>query len=169
LFEVIEHAPDPGEIVRLCNNLLKPGGVLFVTTPSVRNIPSRRFPSHAPHFTGPSHVSLFTETALRELLGRFGLEVTRLETDACNSVLGSYAAAPFYDLDFVSPQSMEDNNDALFVPTRLGRALGLAANRGNGGIVAASRRVDRLLMRVAAAFGASHSDHLYVMARKATN
>jgi 2-polyprenyl-3-methyl-5-hydroxy-6-metoxy-1,4-benzoquinol methylase len=59
LFEVIEHLTNPAEVLSVCAELLKPGGLLFVTTPSVRNVPARFFPSHCVHYTGPSHVTLF--------------------------------------------------------------------------------------------------------------
>jgi SAM-dependent methyltransferase len=41
LFEVIEHVTKPDEVLSLCSTLLRPGGLLFITTPSVRSIPGR--------------------------------------------------------------------------------------------------------------------------------
>jgi 2-polyprenyl-3-methyl-5-hydroxy-6-metoxy-1,4-benzoquinol methylase len=167
LFEVIEHLTNPDEVISICTHLLKDGGSLFVTTPSVRNIPARMFASHCGHYTGPSHVSLFTEEALSRLLGRFGLNIVRLETDKCMNVLGNYIAKPFYEMDFASPRSSADGNDALFVPTRVGRALGLKPTRSVGRFLQAAYGLDRLVGRCLAKIARlSYSDHLYVMARK---
>ena len=167
LFEVIEHITKPDEILSLCSRLLRPGGLLFLTTPSVRSIPGRYFPSHCGHYTGPSHVSLFTETALTRLLARFRFEIERLEIDRNRSILGNFVAKPVYNLDFASPRSRTDVNDALFSPNRFGRLLGLMPSRSIGPVFNRLRRLDGLMARAfMKVTGRSFSDHLYVLAKK---
>jgi 2-polyprenyl-3-methyl-5-hydroxy-6-metoxy-1,4-benzoquinol methylase len=167
LFEVIEHITKPDEVLSLCSRLLRPGGLLFITTPSVRSIPARYFPSHCVHYTGPSHVSLFTETALTRLLARFCIHIERLEIDRNRSIFGNFVAKPVYNLDFASPRSRVDVNDALFSPNHFGRLLGLKPSRSMGPIFNGLRRLDRLMghafMKVSGHF---FSDHLYVLAKK---
>jgi 2-polyprenyl-3-methyl-5-hydroxy-6-metoxy-1,4-benzoquinol methylase len=164
LFEVIEHLTNPEEVVSLCSELLSPGGHLFITTPSVRNIPARFFPSHCGHYTGPSHVSLFTEEAMSRLLSRFNLKIERLETDHA-PLLGNVLVSPVYNLDFASPRSSSDASDTLFVPNKLGRALGLVPTRQGGSALPfrVARKAEHLINR---SVRSRYSDHLYLLATK---
>jgi 2-polyprenyl-3-methyl-5-hydroxy-6-metoxy-1,4-benzoquinol methylase len=163
LFEVIEHLTNPDEAISLCNGLLEPGGLLFITTPSVRNIPCRFFPSHCGHYTGPSHVSLFTEEAMSRLLFRFNIKVERLETDNA-PLLGNAIVSPIYNLDFVSPRSSNDYSDILFVPNRLGKAFGLNPTRYVRSIpFRVATKAEYLINRFVSG---KYSDHLYLLARK---
>ncbi|MGM4906887.1 class I SAM-dependent methyltransferase [Tardiphaga sp. 866_E4_N2_1] len=163
LFEVIEHLTDPESVVKLCRDLLAPGGHLFITTPSVRNIPGRFMPSHCGHYTGPSHVSLFTETAMERLLDRVGFEIERLETDP-SGVLGRAYASPLYDLDFSSPQSSTDVDDGIYVPNRIGRALGLKPTRKVRSLpFRVAQKVENVINRFVKD---RYSDHLYLLAKR---
>jgi 2-polyprenyl-3-methyl-5-hydroxy-6-metoxy-1,4-benzoquinol methylase len=169
LFEVIEHITKPDEVLSLCSKLLRPGGLLFITTPSVRSIPARYFPSHCAHYTGPSHVSLFTETALARLLARFNFDIERLEIDRNSSIFGAFVAKPVYNLDFASPRSRADGNDVLFSPNRFGRFLRLKPSRTMGPIFKMLSRLDGLMGRAfMKVTGRSFSDHLYVLAKKSS-
>jgi 2-polyprenyl-3-methyl-5-hydroxy-6-metoxy-1,4-benzoquinol methylase len=168
LFETIEHLSDPDAVVADCARLLGPFGVLFVTTPSVRNLPARLFPSHCVHYTGPSHISLFTEQALERLLARHGLEIRRLETDASTEVFGGYLARPFYDLDFTSPRDAGDLDDRLYRPTALGRALNLRPTRTPGTLLNQAAKLDAFAARAWRKLsGHTYSDHLYALAGRA--
>jgi 2-polyprenyl-3-methyl-5-hydroxy-6-metoxy-1,4-benzoquinol methylase len=168
LFETIEHLGDPDAVVADCARLLSPSGALFITTPSVRNIPARLFPSHCTHYTGPSHISLFTEQALAALLARHDLEIRRLETDVSTEVLGGYLARPFYDLDFTSPRGSADTDDRLYKPTALGRALHLRPTRDPGALMHRATKLDAFAARAWRKLsGQTYSDHLYAIAGRA--
>jgi SAM-dependent methyltransferase len=168
LHEVIEHVAGPDELLSLVGHLTKPGGRLLITTPSVRNYPARLFPSHCGHYVGPNHISLFTESAISEILSRFAFRIERMEIDICDQLIGNFVLSPVYDLDFASPRSDDDFNDLLFVPNRLGRALGLTPTRSPGRFGKALQRLDNLAARLArTSMGVQKSDHLYVLARKA--
>jgi 2-polyprenyl-3-methyl-5-hydroxy-6-metoxy-1,4-benzoquinol methylase len=163
LFEVIEHLTNPSEVISLCRNLLGHGGKLFVTTPSVRSIPARFCPSHCGHYSAPGHVSLFTEEAISRLLSRFNFKIERLETDDA-PLLGNALISPLYNLDFISPRSFDDFNDSMFVPNRLGKALGLTPTRHVRSLpFRMARGVESLVNRLARG---RYSDHLYVLAAK---
>ena len=163
LFEVIEHLTDPAGVVSLCRDLLAPGGQIFITTPSVRNIPGRFFPSHCGHYTGPSHVSLFTEDAMNGLLSRFGFRISQLETDAA-PVLGSALASPLYNLDFTSPRSSTDAADILLTPNAIGRAIGLKPTRQVKSLpFRVARKAESIVNRFV---NGRYSDHLYLLATK---
>jgi 2-polyprenyl-3-methyl-5-hydroxy-6-metoxy-1,4-benzoquinol methylase len=163
LFEVIEHLTDPGGAISLCRNLLGPGGKLFITTPSVRSIPARFFPSYCAHYTAPSHVSLFTEEAMSRLLSRFNFKIERLETDDA-PLLGDALASPLYNLDFISPQSFDDFSDKIFVPNGLGKALGLAPTRHLALPFRVARKAENVISRLVRG---RYSDHLYLLGAKA--
>jgi 2-polyprenyl-3-methyl-5-hydroxy-6-metoxy-1,4-benzoquinol methylase len=168
LHEVIEHVPHPDEFLEFVHSFVKPGGRLLLTTPSVRNLPARFFPSHCGHYVGPNHISMFTEEALSELLSRFQFRIERLEVDICAHILGNFILSLVYDLDFLSPRSDDDSNDLLFVPTRIGYSLGLIPTRSPGRLGRALQRLDRLAASVIRkGLSIQHSDHLYVLARKA--
>ncbi|MBS7699535.1 MULTISPECIES: class I SAM-dependent methyltransferase [unclassified Chelatococcus] len=167
LVEVIEHIPDPTRFLLQIRDLVRTGGRLFLTTDSVRNTPSRFFPSHSGHFTAPSHVSLFTEAAMARCLERAGFVIERMETEPSETLMGDYLASPFFSLDFLSPQSADELRDTLYVPTRLGRLMGLRERRVLPKALRATKRIDRLLARLAKRLTpVPPSDHLLVMARK---
>jgi 2-polyprenyl-3-methyl-5-hydroxy-6-metoxy-1,4-benzoquinol methylase len=78
--EVIEHLLDPETMVRECYRILKPSGVLFVTTPYhglIKNLVlvAAAFDWHF-NPTG-AHVRFFSENSLRALLLRNGFAVDR--------------------------------------------------------------------------------------------
>lgn len=61
LFEVIEHVPDPADLLHRACGLLRPGGTLFVSTPNRRGYPPA--PAHLDR--PPHHLTRWDEGALR--------------------------------------------------------------------------------------------------------
>lgn len=167
LIEVIEHVSDVDEFMRLVGQLLSPGGRLLVTTDAINNLASRYFPSWAVHFTGPSHISLFSERALSQLLDRFGYEIERKRSIPCNQIFGDFVFSPLYSIDFASPLSMTDLDDRLFVPGAAGRLMGLRPTRRPPAFFRVFRKLDsiagRALDRI---FPHRFSSHQFVLARK---
>lgn len=167
LIEVIEHMPDAEEIMTLIRSLLKIGGKLLLTTDAVNNIPSRFFPSWAPYFTGPSHISLFTEQALAKLLTRFGFRIEKRHTHPCNQIIGDFWFSPFYKLDFASPSSSTDIQDLLYVPNFAGRLMRLRATRSPSIALKLVRKLDGLAGRaLRIATGSSFSSHQFILATR---
>src|SRR5205814_1185986 len=101
----------------------------LIATPAVDNLVARFLPSQSPHYVAPSHVSLFTHRAMTALLERHGFTIERMEIDEGVGILDRAAISLLYDLDFVSPRSDDDANDAWYRPNALGRLLGRRPSR----------------------------------------
>lgn len=77
LSQVLEHATDPGLMLRDCRAKLAPEGRIFVGVPTLLR-PQR--PIHGNTLAGP-HLSMFSLPTLRHLLGRERLEVIAVDCD----------------------------------------------------------------------------------------
>ena len=74
MIEVIEHLPEPAEPVKLAARLLRPGGLLLLTTGNLGS-PAARRAGLAYRYCAPEiHVSLFEPGCLSRLYTRAGLE-----------------------------------------------------------------------------------------------
>jgi len=167
LIEVIEHMSDLEGTMRTLDRLLAPGGRLLITTDEISNPGSRFLPAWAPHFSGPSHLSLFTEKALETLLRRFGFEIEKKLVARSDAFLGDGALAPFYRLDFVSPTSSAEPLDHYYVPTALGRVLGFRPGRRPALACRLLRRADRLVAKALRSLRlADPREHQLVLARR---
>jgi 2-polyprenyl-3-methyl-5-hydroxy-6-metoxy-1,4-benzoquinol methylase len=75
MWEYIEHVPNPAEQVRRLVELLKPGGVLALSTPNTGYWTAVHQPDRWREFKPPAHLIFFTEPTLRCMLESCGLEV----------------------------------------------------------------------------------------------
>ena len=67
LFEVIEHVPDPVAFLQRSEKVVRPGGLVYVTTPSFSSIDRRLF-GREWELIHPEHLSYFTPRTLRALV-----------------------------------------------------------------------------------------------------
>ncbi|WP_414663859.1 class I SAM-dependent methyltransferase [Horticoccus sp. 23ND18S-11] len=74
LIEVIEHLPDPSAAIATVARLLKPGGLLLLTTGNLDCAIARRHGIHYRYCAPEIHVSLFNPRCLARLYRRHGLE-----------------------------------------------------------------------------------------------
>ena len=116
---VIEHLHGPIEALRICHDLLRPGGVLWIATP---NLGSRGHDLYGRDWVGldpPRHLVLFTRSSLSRAVKSAGFEPERFASD--------------YSADRVFPCSAavaagEDPLDQRVVERRRGRLEILAGD-----------------------------------------
>lgn len=70
LSHVIEHVPDPLELLRNAHTLLRPGGGLFIDTPNIDALGHRLYGRHWRGLEVPRHLALFNRKSLHEAVGR---------------------------------------------------------------------------------------------------
>ncbi len=77
MIEVIEHLPDPHAYFEAMRTRLKPGALLYLTTPDAGHwrVP-KEFPTWQEVFP-PQHIHYFTRTAMQHFLPAHGFEIVR--------------------------------------------------------------------------------------------
>jgi SAM-dependent methyltransferase len=81
LIEVIEHIERPAETIALVARLLRPGGLLILTTGNMQGPVPRAQGVNYGYCVPEIHVSLFNPTALAKLYQRHGLQPIRFRYD----------------------------------------------------------------------------------------
>lgn len=69
MWEVIEHIPDPKDMLLAARKWLRPGGFLALSTPSSSGLPARAMGARFPMVCPPDHLALFSRRGLTTLLG----------------------------------------------------------------------------------------------------
>lgn len=82
---VIEHLPDPVEMLTEIRRLLKPGGCLIMTTPNTAGWGHQKFGPHWFGIDAPRHLYLFNRSSLTEVVRRAGLAVTWAGSTSANA------------------------------------------------------------------------------------
>lgn len=83
LIEIVEHLRDPLTLLQECARILKPGGVLLITTPNAHSWTARAMGARWAGFSlndMGGHISFFNPQSMRVLAARSSLTVHRLET-----------------------------------------------------------------------------------------
>src|SRR5206468_1481644 len=84
LVEVLEHVREPGRLLDQACAFLRPGGLLFGTTPNALSLNRRVLGVGWSIFCAPEHVVVWTPGALRRSLEERGLRVLRIQTHGLN-------------------------------------------------------------------------------------
>src|SRR5205085_2662662 len=72
-FDVLEHVEEPVDFMAGLSRLLKPNGLLFLSTPDLDSLTARLLGRHW-HFFCPYHLVYFSRQTATTLAQRFGLE-----------------------------------------------------------------------------------------------
>ena len=75
LLDVIEHLPDPFETLRLCNKILKPGGVILITTGDFDAFMARLTGRHWRLMTPPQHLWYFSRMSFSHIASSLALKM----------------------------------------------------------------------------------------------
>jgi 2-polyprenyl-3-methyl-5-hydroxy-6-metoxy-1,4-benzoquinol methylase len=148
MWEYVEHVLDPAAELSRAAGLLRPGGVLALSTPNVAHRLASSDPARWPEYKPPAHLSFFDATTLSRLLERAGFD--RIEV--------RYAVP-----------SLGGGGTASRVVDRLGRALGTGRDRRTSlwWLYSAAYRLHAAPAWTAAAFApARYSLGLEVLARR---
>jgi 2-polyprenyl-3-methyl-5-hydroxy-6-metoxy-1,4-benzoquinol methylase len=84
LIEVLEHVPQPLALLRRAFELLRPGGVLYLTTPHGRGISSRLLGMRWSVVSPPEHLQLFSVVGLCTALDAAGFATHNARTRGVN-------------------------------------------------------------------------------------
>lgn len=76
-FHVIEHVDHPSELFRKAHQLLKPGGFLFIETPTLElhQLPLRNKLDDSTGYANPEHMHFFTQHTLSQYFPRYGFDL----------------------------------------------------------------------------------------------
>jgi 2-polyprenyl-3-methyl-5-hydroxy-6-metoxy-1,4-benzoquinol methylase len=81
IFQTIEHDPHPAELCKELLRILRPGGVLMVTTPAADGFVARAMGKRWFGYRNVEHVSFFSRDSLRFALEQAGFEIVFLEIE----------------------------------------------------------------------------------------
>jgi 2-polyprenyl-3-methyl-5-hydroxy-6-metoxy-1,4-benzoquinol methylase len=84
MVEVLEHVDDPVKLVAEAGRLLRPGGVLYFTTPNIGSLSYRLLGKRWSVVTPPHHLQLFSKIGIEIMLGRAGFKALEVERVGVN-------------------------------------------------------------------------------------
>jgi SAM-dependent methyltransferase len=82
--EVIEHVAEPEAMLKEIARILRPGGLLWATTPHGRGVGARVMGLEWENVIPPNHLQLFSSAGIKTLLRRAGFSRARVMTQGMN-------------------------------------------------------------------------------------
>lgn len=80
MWQVIEHLPDPGDLLAECRRVLTQGGILALSTPNIKSIGWKLLKSDWPAIDPRNHFHLFDIKTLDRIMNTSGFEKCTLDT-----------------------------------------------------------------------------------------
>ena len=82
--EILEHLVEAAGLLTEIRRVLRPGGLMWATTPHGRGVSARVLGLNWSVIAPPEHVQLFSVSGIRELLERTGFEVRSVRAEGVN-------------------------------------------------------------------------------------
>lgn len=92
-YHVIEHVEDPIEFIKNIHKILKTHGHLVISTPNFDSGAARRFKDKYRMLHSPTHISLFSDFGLKQMLEDFGFIV-------------DYIDYPFFETEYFTKENL---------------------------------------------------------------
>lgn len=131
-FEVFEHLRAPLGEATIVAHILRPGGLLYCTTPNFNSLSRRLLGSRWSLIEYPEHLSYFTPATLRSWLERVGFEPTIVTTSGIS--LSRLRRGPSQASD--SATTSADDTEGLRGAIEHSRSLRLAKGGANAALAA---------------------------------
>jgi 2-polyprenyl-3-methyl-5-hydroxy-6-metoxy-1,4-benzoquinol methylase len=126
-FEVFEHLRDPTEVSNIIAHLLRPGGLLYCTTPNFNALSRRLLRARWSVIEYPEHLVYYTPRTIKRWLERDGFAVNRVTTSGL-SFARLRAGMP------VPSETSSYGDEGLREAAERSRALGYAKRSVNLGL-----------------------------------
>jgi 2-polyprenyl-3-methyl-5-hydroxy-6-metoxy-1,4-benzoquinol methylase len=92
MVELIEHVPNPDFFLETAFKLLRPNGLLFLTTPNNNSLNRRWLGADWSVISPPEHITIWSPSGMRKALSRNGFTLSKIKTEGFNpiEIIGKY-------------------------------------------------------------------------------
>lgn len=84
MIEMLEHVPNPQDFLQSATRWLRPGGMLYLTTPNAKSLNQRLLGLEWSVVSPPEHLAIWTAKGIRYALAKAGLQPLRIRTEGLN-------------------------------------------------------------------------------------
>ena len=74
MFHVVEHLPNPAEVLEIMGNIIKPNGIAIISFPNIDSWQSRFFKGKWLHLDPPRHLYFFAPNDFSAVMEKYGFE-----------------------------------------------------------------------------------------------